>query len=298
MANQVGGFLASWQQLSIDERKKSIAAFAKQTRGHASLKNSTATQCPSTVYSGIQLSSYYNYLYYYPTMHWSLNRTPLDDTYWVGIFRKDASDDDYIAYEWIEKTARGSYKIGKLDTKAGMASKERFEEFELRIFRGNQRLKAESNTLRGMVNIAPTNPFAPQASESLLEYIEPDAETVDFIKAIENPTSEFQGLDNSHKEWDSFSPQQKQLLLPILKQSILPDDTAKAGLKLKKPGPKTCFADKGISLSAVENPDLGPDKIVLTITLDSAYTYVYPQVNVQQEIPKSKAWMGMYYRQK
>ncbi len=101
MADKVGVFLASWQQLSGDDRKKAIAAFTKQPKVQATLKEPKTSTCPSTVYSGIQLSSYYSYLYYYPTMHWTLDRTPEDDTYWVGFFKTDAKDTDYI-HESVE----------------------------------------------------------------------------------------------------------------------------------------------------------------------------------------------------
>ena len=54
-----------------------------------------ATACPSAVYKGVHLSSCYSNLYYYPTMHWTLDKTPDTDNYWVGIFKEGASDKDY-----------------------------------------------------------------------------------------------------------------------------------------------------------------------------------------------------------
>ncbi len=187
-----------------------------------------------------------------------------------------------------------------------MASQNRYDEFELRIFQGNQRLKAETNKLRGVINIAPTDPFASNSSKLLadLASIKPDAETLDFINAIENPTGAFQGqfsLEDSYKQWDSFTPYQQQLIFPILEHGCLPDEITNAGPKhLDWPEPNIRFTDLGESqfLKAADNPGAGPDKIVLTITLNGAYTYVYPQVYVQQEIPKSNAWMGMYYPQR
>lgn len=307
MADTAESFLASWQQLSIDDRKKGVAAFTKELQvEQATSKELTATGCPSTVFSGIQLSSYYITFYYYPTMHWTLDRTPDDDTYWVGIFQVNASDKDYISYQYIKKTAQGSYKIGKV-TKT-IASHELFDEYELRIFKGSQRLKAETNKLRGVVNIALTDPFASNSSELLtvLASIKPDAETLDFIRAIENPATAVRGdfsLEDLCGQWNSIAPHQQQMLLPILEQSCLPDAITQAGPKhLDWPEPKIRFADIGL-MEAADNTDIrlmeaaniGPDKIVLTVTLDYAYTYVYPQVYVQQEIPKPKAWMGMYY---
>ena len=111
MADTVGSFLASWQQLSIDDRKKSLANFTKQPKARlvaATLEKTIATTvCPSTVYNGVQLSSYYSYFYYYPTMHWTLDRTPDDDSYWVGIFKEDAKDTEYITYQYVKKNSSG-----------------------------------------------------------------------------------------------------------------------------------------------------------------------------------------------
>ena len=156
-----------------------------------------------------------------------------------------------------------------------------------------------------MINISPSDPFASDASDWLadLEYKRPDAETLNFIHALKDmkigalkgPSS----LEDSYKQWDKFTPHQQQLLFPILEQSSLPDEITKAGPKhLDWPEPKTRFAGLGKSpfLKATDMPEYaGPDKIVLTITLNFSYTYVYPQVYVKQEIPKSRAWMGMYY---
>jgi len=105
------------------------------------------------VYDGIQLYSYYSYLYYYPTMHWSLDKTPETNDYWVGVYKKGAADNEYLTYQWVKKTAQGSYYIGKLNTTAGEASQYRSEEFELRIFKGNyQRLDAATNILGASVS--------------------------------------------------------------------------------------------------------------------------------------------------
>ena len=100
MADRVEVFLASWQQLSNDDKTKSLAAFAKQPQVQATKRDSKATtECLSTVYDGVQLYSYYSYLYYYPTMHWSLDKTPETDDYWVGIYKKGAADDQYLTYQ-------------------------------------------------------------------------------------------------------------------------------------------------------------------------------------------------------
>lgn len=308
MADKVGLFLSSWQQLGIDDRKKGLSAFIKQPQAQAAtLKETKAiTACPSTVYSGVQLSSYYSSFYYYPTMHWSLDRTPDDDTYWVGIFKGDAKNTDYIAYQYIKKTAQGSYYVGKLSTTTGVTvASLHLDEFELRIFKGQQRLQAETNKLRGVIDVSPTDSFASNASDLLVELDskQPDAETLDFICAIEDSRNgAFDGvpsLIDVHEVWNSFTSHQQQLLFPILEQGSLPDEITKPGPQhLDWPEPKIRFAGLGESFLETADESNTPDKIVLTITLNESYTYAYPQVYVKQEIPRPNAWMGMYYTQR
>ena len=164
MADKIGEFLTSWQQLGSDEKAKGIAAFTVQSQVEDTkreLKTTTKSdEFSSKVYDGIQLYSYYSYLYYYPTMHWSLDKTPDTDDYWVGIYEKGAADDKYLAYQWVKKAAQSSYYIGKLSTTVGpgVKSTNRSEEYELRIFKGDyQRLDAATNVLRGRILNAPCN---------------------------------------------------------------------------------------------------------------------------------------------
>ena len=66
---------------------------------------------------------------------------------------------DYITYAWVGKEAKGSYYVGKLSVGKGQKSVNRSEQYELRMYNGNQRLDAESNILRGDVFVSPSNPF-------------------------------------------------------------------------------------------------------------------------------------------
>lgn len=309
MADRVGVFLASWQQLGDSDKTKGLAAFKKQPPVQSTKRELKATnECFSTVYDGIQLYSYYSYLYYYPTMHWSLDKTPETNDYWVGIYKKGAADNEYLTYQWVKKTTQGSYYIGKLNTTAGEASQYRSEEFELRIFKGNyQRLDAATNILRGKIINAPADPCSPGALKLVadVESKRLEAETRDFIHTIETAktgaSSGQLSLGDLHKQWDSFTPHQQQLLFPILEQDSLPDEIKKPAPKaLDCPEPKVRFLSLGKTdgLKAADDPVAGPNKIVLTITLNYSYTYVYPKLDVQKAVPTKWAWMGMYRTQR
>ena len=316
MADKIGEFLTSWQQLGSDDKAKGIAAFTMQSRvkdTKRELKTTTKLdEFSSKVYDGIQLYSYYSYLYYYPTMHWSLDKTPDTDDYWVGIYEKGAADDKYLAYQWVKKAAQSSYYIGKLSTTVGpgVKSTNRSEEYELRIFKGDyQRLDAATNVLRGRILNAPCNPTSPDAYQvfASIESKQLDEETRDFIHAVKtanSTTGAFPGklnLEDLQKTWNSFATFQQQLLFPILEQDSLPDEIKKPGPKaLDYPEPKIRFPQLGKTkgLKEAENPAKGPNEIVLTITLNRSNTYIYPVVDVEQVVPTKNAWMGMYYTQR
>ena len=279
---------------------------ASKTTDSCNDEPTAATACPSTVYKGVHLTPYYSYLYYYPTMRWNLNKTPDSENYWVGIFKKGASDGDYITYQYLKKTAQGSYKVGLLATTFGMSGSKCYEEYELRIFDGQQRLKAETNKLRGVINAAPTDPFASDASSLLVDQSKQlDAETASFIRAIEEWKEDASGdiaggsLENINTQWGGFTSHQQQLLFPVLEQASLPDEITKPGPKeLDHPEPKISFpglGDSKFTVAAEPTDPKAPDQIVLNITLDKSYTYLYPLVNVQKEVPYNNAWMGMYY---
>ena len=312
MADKIGEFLTSWQQLGSDDKAKGLAAFKIQPQVQDTdleLKKTTKSdEFSSKVYDGIQLYSYYSYLYYYPTMHWSLDKTPDTDDYWVGIYETGAADDKYLDYQWVRKAAQSSYYIGKLSTTVGpgLQSTNRSEDYELRIFKGDyQRLDAVTNVLRGRILTAPSDPFSPDAYQVLssIESKQLDGETRDFIRAIETPSvspGELH-LEPLKKVWNSFAPFQQQLLLPILEQDSLPDEIKKPSPKaLDYPEPKICFPQLGKTkgLKEADDPAKGPSEIVLTITLNQSYTYIYPVVDVKQVVPTKYAWMGMYYTQR
>ena len=316
MADKIGEFLTSWQQLGSDDKAKGIAAFKIQPQvqdTNLQLKTTTKSdEFSLKVYDGIQLYSNYSYLYYYPTMHWSLDKTPDTDDYWVGIYEKEADDDKYLAYQWVKKAAQGSYNIGQLSTTdgPGVESTNRSEDYELRIFNGGyQRLDAETNVLRGRILNAPSDPSSPDAYRvfASIESKQLDGETRDFIRAVEmakagaSPGKLSLDLEHLKKLWNSFAPFQQQLLFPILEQDSLPDEIKKPGPKaLDCPEPKIRFPQLGKTkgLKEADDPVKGPNKIVLTITLNRSYTSIYPVVDVEKVVPTKNAWMGMYYTQR
>lgn len=319
-SNDALGFLCSWQQLTARDKAEGLNFFAAKLEGKAPQRTSAVSEkhaqaSLTTTYGGVQLYSYYSYLYYYPTMSWDLDRTPETDDYWVGIYRKGAQDNNYITYQWLKKTAQSSYKIGKLSTTTGIKSRERSEEFELRLFKGHmQRVDAVTNILRGTITDAPTDPdMTSQTFIAEGKELDLDPGISDIIAAVEkfesrgilvgeaDPSSSMQDL---RKQWDTFTPLQKQLLLPVLEQDALPDRIKKPGPKaLDRPEPKLCFPNlgnvKAPQLRLAEDPnDEAPEKIVLTLTLNECWTYIYPVVDVVQGVPAKNAWMGMYYSQR
>ena len=315
MADKIGEFLTSWQQLSSDDKAKGIADFTMRPQVQDTdfqLKTTTkSVDLSSKVYDGVQIYSYYSYLYYYPTMHWSLDKTPDTDDYWVGIYEKGAADDKYLTHQWVKKAAQGSYYIGKLSTSIGpgVESTNRSEDYELRIFKGDrQRLDAETNVLRGRIINAPSDPFLPNANQvfTSIESKDLDGKARDFIreafeKAKHGASPGKLNLEDLKKTWNSFAPFQQQLLFPILEQDSLPDEIKKPGPKaLEYPEPKVRFPQLGKTkgLKEADDPAKGPSKIVLTITLNHSCTYIYPVVDVKQVVPATNAWMGMYYTQR
>lgn len=319
--DKVESFLSSWQQLSAEHKATGLVAFSKPT---FSSKPSPPTSVtvrdvqttfqpqPTTTFSGVQLYSYYSYLYYYPTIHWNLDRTPETDDYWVGIYKRGAENNQYITYQWLKKAAQGSYYVGKLNTTAGLESIERNDEFELRLFKGGyQRVDVETNILRGWILAAPTNPDE-QSSNAFADNTKPlQSEMQDFIQAIQNAQLPAHGtqaqvlsLQDLQQKWDEFPPHHRQLLYPILEQNSLPDQIRKPGPKaLDRPEPKVSFPNlaENLHLSAdsmLTDSDDVPQKIVLTITLDYSYTYIYPVINVTGPLSSKYAWMGMYRTQR
>jgi len=249
------------------------------------------------VYNNIQLRPHSSSLKYYPTIQWSLDKTPDTDDYWVGLYDKDEMDDKkYLAKQRIHKTAQGSYKVGKLKTTEFKLGSNRFEEYEARIFkRGYQRLHAQSNVLRGIVNYLPTNPFTP-GTEKLLsgqKRRHSDKELESFPVGIRGDatTHNFGSPDDALKTWSGFTPNEKRSLFPHLEQDTLSDEIEMEDDKGTDPNLPTDDQNK---LGYIDDYCEVPSHIVLTITLDRSSAYVYPEIDVEKEIPIEKAWLGVY----
>ena len=317
MADKTGvEFLAAWEQLDDASKNKLLQSIqddplfeqprvtSRATKGAADIESIEATA--PNVYSDIQLRPYLSYLYYYPTIQWSLDKTPDTDNYWVGLYAKDEKNDKkYLAYQWILKTAQGSYKVGKLKTTEYKYGSSRIEEYEVHIFKqGYQRLDAQSNILRGVVSHLPTNIFSPGAGKliSSQDRRQSDEELNSFLAGIQgdaNTTAlaKFSSPADALKQWATFTPIQKQLMFPILEQDSLPETIKKPGDRgTDHPEPNVYFADHS-KLGGVTDPSEAPSQIVLTITLDYSSTYTYPEVDVENEVPSEGAWLGVYRTQ-
>ncbi|XP_065900952.1 uncharacterized protein [Dysidea avara] len=317
MADKTGvEFLAAWEQLDDASKNKLLQSIqddplfeqprvtSRATKGAADIESIEATA--PNVYSDIQLRPYLSYLYYYPTIQWSLDKTPDTDNYWVGLYAKDEKNDKkYLAYQWILKTAQGSYKVGKLKTTEYKYGSSRIEEYEVHIFKqGYQRLDAQSNILRGVVSHLPTNIFSPGAGKliSSQDRRQSDEELNSFLAGIQgdaNTTAlaKFSSPADALKQWATFTPIQKQLMFPILEQDSLPETIKKPGDRgTDHPESNVYFADHS-KLGGVTDPSEAPSQIVLTITLDYSSTYTYPEVDVENEVPSEGAWLGVYRTQ-
>lgn len=320
MANEVQDFLSSWKQLSTYDKDQLLSTLQQSDLNEAvevksasklSHKPAELTSDGNKIYDGVKLSSYYSYLYYYPTMNWTLDRPPETDDYWVGMFREGAPDYDYVAWQWVGEVAHGSYYVGQIvHTHGNLEAGYYMDQYELRIFRGATRLTfAKTNEMRGSVIIAPTDALdlsTDVASEFKL--LETDGMKDGFMKAIEcldeTEVNESQiSKEDFPKKWNSFTPMQKQLLYPVLKHSSFPDEK-------KNPPPgqfmligqsqKFCFLGKAPQqLKHAEADTSAPTEIVLNITLlQDSYTYVYPRVKVTETVGINYAYMGMYYTQR
>lgn len=327
---EVGSFLSLWQQLSDEDKAKGLVAFSKPDQcGQPPPLPISITPRPlttaashheyetplssSATFGGVQLSCSTYQLFYYPTIHWNLDRIPETDDYWIGIYKRGASNDQYINYQWLNKTAQGSYYIGLLSSTGEIESSEHGDEFELRLFKGGyQRVDAETNVLRAKILVAPTNPDELTLNDFTVDVKPLQSETREFIKAIQNAQScvcacgtsvardEVSSFQDVQHQWDKFSPLQQQLLYPSLAQ---PYQIRKSGPKaLDRPEPKVLLSSiaKNVHLSDGDRNDSDdiPQKIVLTITLNKCYTYIYPVVNVTEAVPFKDAYIGIYHTQR
>ena len=320
VAEKIQTLISGWRQLNHKDRLEFFESlneamnWQESEADEATNDFETARTYSTKVYDNIELYSYYSYLYYYPTIHWHLDKTPDTNDYWVGIYRTGDNDKNYLAYQWIRKTAKGSYKVGKLSTIAGMKSRNRFEDFELRIFKGDyKRVDAVTNKLHGVVHSPAVEAFENKESSAKTaeeaEYtptLEPKLQA--FLLSLEAEVESsntnkkpFESVQYSQEDlnrlWFYFDWQEQQLLLPILEQDSLPDHIKKPGLQLDgQLEPKFLYPHLGNkptltqAISARE-----PSKITLTITLDYSYTYVYPVVNTKTTLSGRWAWLGLYY---
>ena len=304
-ANKIKSIMQGWQQLSDQERlefKDYVDSMAKTSTHHHDYNGETdpnlaMEESTYEVFKSIDLYSYYSYLYYYPRMEWSLDRTPETDDYWVGIYKVGASDKDYLARQWIKKTTQGSYYVGKLGNTPGEESIYRREYYELRIYKGEyQRLDAVSNRLFGLVNSPPIK----VQSDGSMEERAIDPKLRSFLKSLERAfqaeTNEESTLTKAKIQslWLEFSRQERDLLYPILEQDCLPSHIRNSDPKWPKPHPDM---PDSVSTSAVDSNGI-PHNIRLTITLEHSYTYVYPVVDTRSTLSGSHAWLGVYRERK
>ena len=317
MVNEVQDFLSSWKQFSLHDKNQLLSTLklgdlneAVKLKSACKLSDKVVAAGKDQIYQGVTLSCYYCYHYYYPTMHWSLDRLPETDNYWVGLFRKDASDSDYLTYQWVGKEAQGSYSIGEVKhTYSNLEMGFYLDEYELRIFRGNTRLNfAKTNKIRESVVVAPTDPLESANKEAFkFKQIKTDGTKDSFLQAIETTdeakvTGSQMSKEDFDKKWNSFTPIQKQLLYPLLKHSSFPDEKRNPAPKLSTdlPEPKVLFSDPCKVATCKVEPleDDAPTEIVLNLTLGDSYTYVYPKVEVMEAVDTKYAFMCLFRPQR
>ena len=316
MANRFEAFALGWQQLSSLEKKQCLHTVTKiyedihqsvkefqqeHVREHKQVVN--VPEPKFDVYENVSLYSHYSYLYYYPTMHWNLDKTPDTNYYWVGIYKVGETDDrKYLSHHYIKKAAQGSYYVGELKTTSGEESKFRYEEFEMRIFSGEyRRVDAVTNILRGRVQVGPTNlkdeaiidkiEHLPQSKSKIIPFLSA------FQKGIHTSKQVNFSLEDLHGMWREFDRQEQQLILPILEQQSLPDDIRNLSPRLdERPEPKLFYPNLGQMQKALtaSDPANTPEQISLSITLNHSYTCVYPVVNTEKGLREKYASLGVY----
>lgn len=306
---KIKAMIQCWRQLNNQERVGFKNFVDRTSAQDQKVENGDQASTTSSynVYKSIDLYSYYSYLYYYPTMHWSLDKTPDTNDYWVGIYKVGATDRQYLTYQWVRKTTQGSYKIGQLRTTAGQESTYRHEQFELRIFKGGyQRLNAITNNMYGLVQSPPI--MSSYASNAYMngkagrKGIHPKLKSFKSLneavetKAIgeKDSTSTYSNIQDL---WLEFDRQEQDLLYPILEQDCLPAHIRDPDSKPLAPEPLEVYPDlpDSVAFAASTDPDAQvPNHITLTITLDRSITYVYPVVDTNETLPGSHNWLGVY----
>jgi len=323
--NTVGEFLAGWRELDDVNKDKLLASLKDdpmlQPRVTFPDKIETVDEDPigtpvPKIFVDIQLCPYISYCFYYPTIHWSLDKTPDTDNYWVGLYNKNEKDDKkYLAYQWIYKAAKGSYKVSKLKTTAYILGSSRHEEFEVRIFKDEyQRLDAETNILRGVVNQLPTDTLT--KVEKLLSRKDTPEFDKDLLTGLLDTSLSTQSfsLRDVNETWNEFTPNRKKLIYPILEQDSLPDAIKKPDDRgTDRPEPNVYFAERS-KLEVDDHSNVrpmvhlpkylelmddghekAPSKIVLTITLNHSSTHINSEVDVHDEVLCEGAWLGLYH---
>ena len=326
MTNEVQDFLSSWNRFSYYDKNHLLSALKQNDLSEAvelkpaiysnsssKVTGLTSNNVEDQVYGGVELHSHHCYFYYYPTMHWQLDQPPDTDYYWIGMFRKDASDSDYLRHkwQWLRNAAQGSYYAGRIKHLyyRTLLMGQYSDEYELRIFNGDNRLTAKTNNVIGSVAINPTNPL-PLSTALEFKQLEADVMKDNFMEAIESVNEDEVigsqiSKEDFHKKWNSFTPMQKQLLYPVLKHSSFPDEIKNPAPKLftDRPEPKVLFPNLGKvpQLNYLEaDSNNASSKIVLNITLGHSYTYVYPEVEVCRSgtVGTKNAYMGVFYTQR
>lgn len=243
-----------------------MTAFAIQQEMATEAVTGTAAEDPIPVDDEVQISSWYSYLKYSPTMHWNFGSIPDADTYWVGIFKVGAKDSEYLHYKYIKRIAQGSHTIGELKSRQGMNSTDgsRTEEFELRIFNEWQRVSAKTNSLYGAITVMPINPYVSDPANVVTEQLDTDMSK--FMQQIS-----IEGLLSSSLEDSSDTVTAIQLPSGQIgeKEPSIRFHTAKPG---------SGVIDKG--------------DIALHLTLDSCKTEVFPVVTVGTQ--RQKTFMGIF----
>ncbi|XP_019850228.1 PREDICTED: uncharacterized protein LOC109580989 [Amphimedon queenslandica] len=302
--NEIEALVQGWRQLS-DEERLDFKEFIDSVTGRRSKSSNNSGVTVGhkhdkyKIYQSLDLYSYYSYLYYYPTIHWSLCNTPDTKDYWVGIYKVGASDRQYLTHKWIGMNAQGSYYIGQLlnESNTGEKSKIRFEEFELRLFKGGyKRVSAISNKLYGVVR---SSPFTKASDQSRNEH-EIDPKIKSFIpsleKALDSNAKSTLTKENLQNLWFQFSEQERDLLYPILEQDCLPIHIRKPEYTDDEewPEPLKAYPDlpKSVPTAAEDKSSVCSNK--LWISLRHSYTYVYPVLDTKKTLSGKYAWLGVY----
>ena len=325
------GVVSAWRKLDRQRKQDSLAELRKElehrddilaeesVEGDAaeidqdiqsSSNGATVVEPHTKVFEDVHLFSSPSYLYYYPTVHWSMDKTPDTNDYWLGVYEKGAPDDRYLAYHWISQVAKGSYKVGRLRTTAGKVATNRTDVFELRMFNGSRRcLKAKSNQLVGAVLSTAINLYSRRSLQTEEEIdskavVEPSTSITEAIDGLTvSDAEENESGGGGLMEMLTFgflSDLEKGKVLHLLEQELLSDKiTDEDDEIIDRREPNREFSDlrkdhQGQSKGSIVTDENAPTKIILEISLDYAKMYVYPSLHTSAAIHQNKAWFGVY----